>query len=128
MKYLALLLCFSFAGLAQAQTAPKTAPVTNAEHMPEFPGGQQGMIKYLTDNLKYPAEARAAKVQGKVVMQFTVMTDGSVDDIKCVSKPLGHGLEAEAERAMANMPRWKPGSDKGKPVPVVMTLPVSFRL
>lgn len=97
------------------------------EEMPKFPGGQEAMMKYLSESVKYPKEASKDGVQGRVVVQFVVEKDGSISEVEVVKKVNEH-LDAEAVRVVNAMPKWKPGKQKGENVRVKYTLPISFRL
>ena len=98
------------------------------ENAPTFPGGTHAMYKYLADNIKYPAEAKAAGKQGRVMVQFVVRKDGSISDVS-VAKSAGNlSLDKEAVRAVSSMPKWNPGTQGGKPVNVQYTIPVQFKL
>ena len=117
--------------------APVEAPVEEEEEevvfmvvesMPEFPGGQQALFKYLSENIKYPVIAQENGIQGKVVCQFTVNKDGSIVDIEVVRSGGDPSLDKEAVRVIKTMPKWKPGKQRGKPVRVKFTVPVSFKL
>jgi protein TonB len=101
--------------------------VTFAEQMPEFEGGQEEMMRYLQKNLNYPPVARENGIEGRVVLQFVVGTDGKISQIE-VLKKLGWGLEEEAVRVVKTMPAWRPGKQNGKPVFVKFTLPIVFKL
>ena len=92
------------------------------ETMPEFPGGQQALFKYLSENVKYPVIAQENGIQGRVICQFVVNKDGSIVDGGDAS------LDKEAVRVIKSMPKWKPGKQRGKAVRVKYTVPVSFRL
>ena len=95
---------------------------------PQFPGGIKAMYQFVQDNMKYPAAARRAKVQGKVFLTFVVNADGSIQDIK-VLKGMGFGTDEEAIRIMKNTPKWKPGSkENGEKVRVKYNLPINFVL
>ena len=99
------------------------------ETMPEFPGGQQALFKYLNDNLKYPVIAQENGIQGTVTCQFTVNKDGSIVDVVAVRNSSGDpSLEKEAIRVVKSMPKWNPGKQRGQAVRVKYTLPVKFRL
>jgi len=98
-----------------------------AEQMPEFPGGVAEMFKFLKENVEYPIEAQLQGVQGRVVCQFTVNSDGSISDIKVV-RGVHPSLDAEAIRAIESMPKWIPGKQDGEAVNVKYTLPVTFNL
>ncbi len=97
------------------------------EQMPEFPGGMEGMMKFLVENVRYPEAAHKAQTEGRVLVQFIVETDGTVSNTKVVEK-VNDDLDGEAIRVVGSMPKWKPGRQNGKPVRVKYTLPVTFRL
>lgn len=113
--------------------APESTPATptlvleNAEEMPKFPGGLQGLMQYLAKNIKYPTDAQQSKTQGRVVLQMIVNKDGGVISPKIIQS-VSPSLDAEAIRIVLNMPRWEPGKDKGEPVAVQYTLPITFTL
>jgi TonB family protein len=95
------------------------------EHMPEFVGGMEGMVKYLGDNLVYPKEAVANKVTGTVFVSFIINADGSVSDAQVI-KGIGSGCNEEALRVVQNMPAWLPGKQSGQTVAVRYSLPIRF--
>ena len=97
------------------------------DKMPEFPGGMQKLMKYFSDNMRYPSVAAENGIQGRVVCQFTVWKDGSIRDIVVV-KGVDPALDREAIRLIQNMPKWKSGEQRGKAVACKYTVPVSFRL
>lgn len=97
------------------------------EQMPAFPGGENGLMEYIRMNVKYPTESMKKEIQGRVIVRFVVMPDGSVSDAT-VLRGLDPGCDAEAIRVTQNMPKWIPGKNKGKNVPVYFTLPIQFRL
>ena len=98
------------------------------ESMPEFPGGQQALFKYLAENVKYPVIAQENGIQGRVICQFVVNKDGSIVDVVAVRSSGEASLDKEAIRVIKSMPKWKPGKQRGKPVRVKYTVPVNFRL
>ena len=98
------------------------------ESMPEFPGGQQAMMKYIGENIKYPVIAQENGIQGRVICQFVIEKDGRVTDIQVVRSSGEPSLDKEAVRVINSMPKWKPGKQRGKPVRVKYTIPVNFRL
>ncbi|CCH51446.1 TonB family protein [Fibrisoma limi BUZ 3] len=100
---------------------------TVVENHPEFVGGMEGLSEYLSKNLRYPAAAERANVQGKVFVNFVVTKEGNVADVK-ILKGIGFGADEEAVRVMQKMPRWKPGTQDGKPVNVRYNLPINFQL
>lgn len=97
------------------------------EEFPEFPGGDEGMRKYLGKSIKYPSKAKSIGIQGKVFVEFIVGKDGKVKDVKALNS-IGGGCEEEAIRVIQNMPTWKPGKQRTFPVNVKMTIPIFFRL
>ena len=98
------------------------------ETMPEFPGGQQALFKYLSENVKYPAIAQENGIQGRVICQFVVNKDGAIVDVEVVRSGGDASLDKEAMRVIKSMPKWKPGMQRGKAVRVKYTVPVNFRL
>lgn len=99
------------------------------EQMPEFPGGQEAMMKFISKNVKYPENAKENNVEGKVLLKFVISNQGEIRDIEVINKiKYGYGLEEEAIRVLKKMPRWTPGKQNGKPVNVYFTLPISFKL
>jgi protein TonB len=97
------------------------------ENQPEFPGGQAAMMKFLSENIKYPVIAQENGIQGRVICNFVVERDGSITDVQVV-RGVDPSLDKEAVRVIQSMPKWKPGMQRGKPVRVRFTLPVVFRL
>lgn len=97
------------------------------EKMPEFPGGMAELMKFLQKNIKYPSISQENGVQGRVIVQFVVNSDGSIVD-PVVMKSVDPYLDKEALRVVKSMPKWNPGEQRGKPVRVKFTLPVQFRL
>ena len=98
------------------------------EKMPEFPGGQQALFKYLSENVKYPVIAQENGIQGRVICQFVVNRDGSIVDVEVVRSGGDPSLDKEAVRVIKSTPKWKPGQQRGKPVRVKYTVPVNFKL
>ena len=98
------------------------------ESMPEFPGGQQALFKYLSENVKYPVIAQENGIQGRVICQFVVNKDGSIVDVEVVRSGGDPSLDKEAVRVIKSMPKWKPGKQRGKAVRVKYTVPVNFKL
>lgn len=97
------------------------------EDQPRYPGGTNALMTYLRDNIKYPAEAAKAGIQGKVIVQFVIGKDGTVRDVKPI-RNISPELDAEAVRVVAAMPKWVPGYQRGEAVNVRYTLPVNFRM
>ena len=100
---------------------------TVVEEMPEFPGGDAALQKFIRDNIKYPALAKEKGISGKVYLSFTVDKDGTVKDIKVV-RGVGGGCNEEAIRIVKLMPKFKPGRQSGKNIACQMTLPFNFVL
>lgn len=97
------------------------------EDAPEFPGGDNKRIEFLTQNIKYPQKAREFGIQGTVYVGFVVEKDGSINDAR-VLRGIGKGCEEEALRVIRLMPKWKPGTQRNHPVRVQVNLPVTFSL
>ena len=114
-----------FATAPQAQEQGEIFMV--AEEQPMFPGGMQEMMKFIQSEVKYPKEAQDKGLQGRVIVQFVVNTDGSICE-DTVVRSVAPSLDAEAIRVVRSMPNWTPGKQKGEPVRVRFTLPISFRL
>ena len=133
MKKLILMLLMAECCLITANAQKTVVSQTNqkvfdtVEQMPEYPGGMQAMIAFLQTNMKYPEDASKQKVEGRVMVQFVVETDGSVSDVH-VAKQVFPSLDAEAIRVVQAMPKWTPGKEKGKVVRVKYNLPIVFRM
>ena len=97
------------------------------ESMPEFPGGEPALYKFLGENIKYPQMAKESGIQGRVFVTFVVEKNGSVTDVR-VLRGIGGGCDEEAIRVVQNMPKWTPGKQRGKSVRVQYNLPVKFTL
>ena len=120
-----------------AQPPPPPAPVVEevdldeifvvVEQAPEFPGGSTAMNQWLSSNIRYPTIAQENNIQGRVMVQFVVERDGSITDVQIV-RGVDPSLDREAIRVTSAMPRWTPGMQRGQPVRVRFTLPVTFRL
>ena len=99
----------------------------NADVMPSYPGGSNGLMQYIAKNLKYPLVCEENGIQGRVVVSFVVEKDGSVADVN-VTKSVNPALDKEAKRLVNSMPKWSPGKIDGKPVRVKYSIPITFRL
>lgn len=97
------------------------------EQMPQYPGGEAEMFKYLARTVRYPEEAQKAGIQGAVYVTFIVEKDGAIQDVS-VLRGIGGGCDEEAVRAVTAMPNWEPGMQRGKPVRVLYNLPVRYAL
>ena len=126
----------------QAPPMPKEERIFRVvEDMPRFPGCEdQGlsktekkecsdkkMLEFIYSNLTYPEVAKKNGIEGRVILKFMVNVDGNVSKVEVLRDP-GAGCGEEAERIVKMMPRWRPGMQRGKPVKVWFTLPVSFKL
>lgn len=110
------------------QPQPGTVSVfTYVEQMPEFPGGEGELLKYLKENLKYPEEALDEEREGKVYVKFVVDENGDIRNAMSV-RPIGYGMDEEAVRVVESMPQWKPGKQNGKAVKVYFQLPIMFSI
>lgn len=98
-----------------------------AEQMPEFPGGQQELMKFITQNIDYGPIYQGNGTQGRVIVQFVVDKEGNVVN-PTVVRGVDPYLDKEALRIINLMPKWKPGTQKGQPVAVKYVVPVMFRL
>ena len=94
---------------------------------PEFPGGMEALYKYLSENIRYPEQAKNEKIQGRVFISFVVEKDGSITDAKVI-RGIGGGCDEEGLRVVNAMPKWTPGKQLGKAVRVQFNLPINFKL
>lgn len=97
------------------------------EEMPEFPGGELALRTFIGKAIVYPTVAQENGIQGKVFVTFVVNKDGSVSNAK-IARGVDASLDAEALRVVSTLPRWKPGKQRGVPVRVSYTVPISFKL
>lgn len=97
------------------------------EENAEPKGGMAGFYQYVGTQIKYPAQARRMRVEGKVFVEFVIGKDGKITDVVAV-KGIGAGCDEEAVRIIQNSPAWKPGKQRGKPVRQRMVLPIIFKL
>ncbi|MBP3535388.1 MAG: M56 family metallopeptidase, partial [Muribaculaceae bacterium] len=112
---------------AAQQPTPKKVIVENPEVVPVFPGGEIELYKWLARNIRYPEAAVKSNTQGRVVVRFVVNEDGSAGDATVV-KGVSSELDAEALRVVGELPKFKPGTVKGKPTACWFTLPINFKL
>jgi TonB family protein len=97
------------------------------EEMPQFPGGDGAMLKFIAEHIVYPESAKENGIEGKVYAQFVVQSTGKISDIN-VLRGIDPSLDAEAVRVIKLFPLWKPGKQNGKPVNVSFTVPIKFEL
>jgi protein TonB len=95
--------------------------------MPDFPGGQLALRKFIAQAIKYPVIAQENGIQGKVFVNFVVAKDGTVTNAK-IARGVDPSLDKEALRVVNSLPKWKPGKQGGKPVRVSYTVPINFVL
>ena len=103
-------------------------PKLTAEEMPEYPGGMSAMMNFIMDNIKYPEDAKKAGKDGRVICSFIIDKEGKVTEVHVAQSSGTQSLDEEAVHLVSLMPDWKPGKDKGKPVNVLYTIPVLFKL
>ena len=121
-----LVLLFSFT-TSTAQTKKNDMLFSVVEVMPQYPGGQIAMMKYIMENMKYPEQAMKKGIQGRVAVRFIVEKDGSISDVKPIHS-VHTLLDKEAVRVVKSMPKWSPGKQNGKPVRVQLIVPIMFKL
>lgn len=110
----------------QEEKRPETI-FTVVENMPQFPGGDAELLKFLATRIHYPREAQERGEQGRVICSFIVRKDGSITDAEVI-RGVATLLDQEAIRVIGEMPRWTPGKQRGMPVSVKYTVPITFRL
>ncbi len=107
----------------------KDVPFVLVEQMPKFPGGENAMFKYISDNIVYPKSAQKSGIAGTVYIFFIIDKKGNVTSTEVRrGVPGGEELNAEALRVIKEMPQWEPGYQNGKPVSVQLTVPIKFTL
>jgi protein TonB len=97
------------------------------EEMPEFPGGNAALQKFIAESIRYPAIAQENGIQGRVYISFVVSAKGTVEQVK-IARGIDPNLDKEAVRVIQSLPAWKPGKQRGKPVKVSYTVPINFVL
>ena len=113
--------------VSEAPVVEQPKIFTFVEQNPQFPGGDGELMKFLQKNIQYPQMERDNDIQGKVLLRFVVMEDGSVSDVQVI-RAVSPGLDKEAVRVVKMLPKFAPGKQQGKPVRVYFNLPVVFRL
>jgi protein TonB len=99
----------------------------SADVRPEFPGGDYARLRFLSNNIRYPEEAIRKKIQGVVMVSLIVEKDGGISNIRIVNG-IGGGCDEEAVRVVNSMPKWIPAKRNGKPVRIILKMPVVFRI
>ena len=141
VSLLCLVLATPLAALAQTRPAPAKAPIVltpghmqpqagggadnRPDHAPEFPGGEEAMGEFFSQNVKIPVKAKQARVAGDVLVTATVGTDGKLVN-PVIAKGLTPECNAEALRVVQALPAWQPATRRGVPVPVMVQVPVPF--
>lgn len=141
LYFFSLLLASPLLALAQTKPAPAKAPITltpgnmqlqaggGAENRPDrapvFPGGEEAMGEFFSQNVQIPVKAKQARVTGDVIVTATVSTDGKLVNPK-IAKGLTPECNAEALRVVQTLPAWQPATRRGVPVPVLVQVPVPF--
>jgi len=108
-------------------SSESTGIYTTLDAYPRFPGGTQSLLFFLRSNIKYPAISLKAGIQGEVTVLFMVEPDGSITNVS-VNKGIGKECDEEAARVIRLMPRWDPGRRNGKPVRVLVRMPIVFKI
>lgn len=98
-----------------------------ADQMPEFPGGEQALRRFIAAAVRYPLVAQENGVEGTVFLSFVIDEEGQVTQI-AVMRGVNSSLDKEAVRVVQNMPRWKPGRQAGRTVKVQYQIPIVFQL
>ena len=123
-----LILCFTAFTTTHAQNTdtPCGKVFHVVEQMPQFPGGQAAMMKFIADSLRYPSVSCEHRIEGRVVVQFVVDCEGNILN-PLVVRSVDPLLDREAIRLVKLMPKWIPGRQNGKPVSVVCLVPIRFK-
>jgi len=108
-------------------TESKPVIFSVAEQMPQFPGGQEEMYKFISNNLKYPVVDQEMGTQGRVTVRFVVSKTGEITNLELL-KGISPTCDKEAMRVIKSMPKWIPGKQSGNPVQVYFTMPIVFKL
>lgn len=115
-------------GIIEAHKPEKEEIFMTVEIMPSFPGGEEALLRFLRDNVKYPRVAQENEIQGTITVQFVVDKEGNINDVKTIGAVKGGGLEEESIRVVKKMPKWKPGRQNKESVSVQFNLPVRYTL
>jgi protein TonB len=128
LLFLSAFLCtLSFGAFAQSEVSVDDEVFVVVEEQAEFPGGLDSMYAYIVKNLKYPELAKEKGIEGRVFVNFIIEKDGSISNVK-ILRGIGGGCEEAAVEMVKNMPKWKPGKQRGKPVRFQFVLPIKFEL
>ena len=116
--------------VVETPVAPEAKPepvFQSVEQMPQFPGGEAALMKYLASHINYPPMAAENNIQGRVIVQFVVDKTGKVGEVK-LARSVDKELDNAAIRVCKSLPKFTPGRQNGQPVSVWYTLPVTFKL
>lgn len=127
MLLLFLLCTIPTLGFAQNDNEADIIFIDPVMNYPQFPGGEEKLYEYIANNLRYPSEAIADNVSGRVFVKFVVEADGTITNVKVV-RPLHPILDAEAVRVIEGMPKWIPSKQGDKYVSCMLTMPIRFEL
>jgi len=131
MKKLLFFLILGFTALTTARAQQTDTPCGKVyqvvEQMPQFPGGQSAMMKFIADSLRYPSVVCTGGVEGRIVVRFVVDCKGNIVN-PLVVRSVDPLLDREAIRLVKSMPKWIPGRQNGKPVCVIYNVPIRFKL
>ena len=131
MKKLLFFLILGFTALTTSRAQNTDTPCCKVFHvveqMPQFPGGQAAMMKFIADSLRYPSVSCEHRIEGRVVVQFVVDCEGNILN-PLVVRSVDPLLDREAIRLVKSMPKWIPGRQNGKPVCVIYNVPIRFKL
>ena len=108
-----------------APAAKPPEPFVVVQQMPHYPGGEYELLRFLSENTKYPEEALTKGIEGKVIVRFVVNTEGNTEGIS-ILKGIHPLLDAEAERVVSILSGFEPGVQNGKAVPVWYMVPINF--
>ncbi len=114
-------------GMAYSTQEEEEEVYSFADKMPQFPGGNAELMKYIDENLIYPPTAKEKGIQGRVIVRFVVKSDGSIGNAQVI-RSLDPECDKEAIRVIKSLPKWTPGEASGTPVAVWFTAPVPFSL
>lgn len=114
---------------SEQKTVFETPPlaVISLDVLPVFPGGDDGLMDYITRRVMYPASAQVQGIEGRVYISFVIDKDGTIKNVEVV-KSLNPSCDKEAVRVIKGMPKWTPGQKAGVCVPVFYTIPIQFKL
>lgn len=111
----------------QKKDLSETKVYQKVDEMPSFPGGDESLMKFFNENIRYPQSAKESGINGKVFITFIIDENGKVTEVK-VLRGIGGGCDEEAVRVARLMPQWNPGKQNGKAVRVEYNMPIKFQL